>query len=58
MPASVEHPVSELLTQTDIVQWQIKIAEGKLLPPQEHFTIRGHALSAALTPQRWGRSLP
>lgn len=51
----VEHPVSELLTQTDIVQWQIKIAEGKLLPPQEHFTIRGHALECRLNATTVGK---
>jgi acetyl-CoA carboxylase biotin carboxylase subunit len=41
----VEHPVTEQITGLDLVQLQIKIAEGEKLPfVQEELTIRGHAI--------------
>jgi 3-methylcrotonyl-CoA carboxylase alpha subunit len=43
----VEHPVTEMITGQDLVEWQIKIAEGSLLPAsQDAIGIQGHALEA------------
>ena len=41
----VEHPVSEFVTGVDIVEQQIKIADGlPILFTQENVTIKGHAI--------------
>ena len=41
----VEHPITELTTGLDLVQWQIRIAAGEHFPySQEQLTQRGHAI--------------
>jgi 3-methylcrotonyl-CoA carboxylase alpha subunit len=45
----VEHPVSELITGTDLVHWQFLVAAGEKLPlPQEKIRINGHAVEARI----------
>uniref|UniRef100_A0AAG5CZG3 Methylcrotonoyl-CoA carboxylase subunit alpha, mitochondrial n=1 Tax=Anopheles atroparvus TaxID=41427 RepID=A0AAG5CZG3_ANOAO len=45
----VEHPITEMITGTDLVEWQIKVASGEPLPAsQENIRKRGHAFEARI----------
>ena len=46
----VEHPVTELITQQDLVEWQLKVAAGQRLPivDQAKVPLIGHAMEARI----------
>jgi len=46
----VEHPVTEMVTSTDLVQWQIRIARGERLDldPARALTPQGHAIECRI----------
>lgn len=43
----VEHPITEMITSTDLVEWQLQVAAGNTLPKfQNQLQLRGHAFEA------------
>ncbi|RNA43734.1 methylcrotonoyl- carboxylase subunit mitochondrial [Brachionus plicatilis] len=45
----VEHPITEMVTNTDLVEWQIRVARGERLPlKQEEIPLKGHAFEARI----------
>ncbi|XP_069753215.1 methylcrotonoyl-CoA carboxylase subunit alpha, mitochondrial isoform X2 [Narcine bancroftii] len=45
----VEHPITEMITGTDLVEWQLRVAASEKLPmSQEELSVKGHAFEARI----------
>ncbi len=44
----VEHPVSEMVSGLDLIEWMIRVAEGEELIAQDKIKFRGHAIECRI----------
>ena len=54
----VEHTVSEMVSDLDLIKMMIEIAEGKKLPAQETITLKGHSIECRITAEDPIKFLP
>jgi len=55
----VEHPVSEMISKQDLVEWQLEVASGNELPKkQSELKIHGHAVEARIYAENPDTFLP
>lgn len=54
----VEHPVSEMVTDIDIIEWMIRVAEGERLFSQDDVKINSHAIECRITAEDSKRFIP
>ena len=54
----VEHPVSEMVSGVDIIEWMIRIAEGEKLFSQDSIDLKGHSIECRITAEDPEKFLP
>jgi len=54
----VEHTVSEMVSDLDLVKMMIEVAEGKELPTQDTITLKGHSIECRITAEDPIKFLP
>ena len=54
----VEHTVSEMVSDIDLIKMMIEVAEGKELPPQESVVLKGHSIECRITAEDPVKFLP
>ncbi len=54
----VEHTVSEMVSDLDLVKMMIEVAEGKVLPAQDTIVLKGHSIECRITAEDPIKFLP
>lgn len=54
----VEHCVSEMVSDLDLIKMMIEVAEGKELPSQDSITLKGHSIECRITAEDPVKFLP
>ena len=54
----VEHPVSEMVSGLDLVEWMIRVEEGEKIPSQEEVNLKGHAIECRILAEDAEKFIP
>ena len=54
----VEHPVTEMVTGLDLIEWMIRVEEGEKLPSQDEIEFRGHAIECRILAEDSEKFIP